>query len=87
VEVYIFLPLLGIFPPHDSDLAMMPGWSLVGTVTIRPPGDSQIYTLNVTGVPPANEYTVAVRLKEGEFGPEPGKDRNVSISWVKLSTR
>lgn len=84
VEIYVRAPGSPASPPsHDSDLAAAPGWILVGVVTIMPPGNPQVYSLNVS-IPPATEYSVAVRLSDGELGPDPGKDRNVTIDWIKL---
>jgi len=83
VEVYVQAGA-ALPPPHDADLAGQPGWTLVGTVTINDP-NWKTYTLNVSPpLPGATSYTIGLRLKEGEIGPEPGKDRNVYVAWIKI---
>jgi virginiamycin B lyase len=83
VEVYIQAGA-ALPPPHDADLPGQPGWTLVGTVTIDNP-NWKTYTLSVSPpLPWANAYTIGIRLKEGEIGPEPGADRNVYVAWLKI---
>jgi len=74
---------------HDVAINSDPNWLLIGTVTIYPPGNWQIYPLNVPesvkqALGSRSEYHVAISLQEGEVGPDPETDRNVDVAWLKL---
>ena len=88
VEVYIKYRGLRVAPQHDRAPSKKL-WMLAGNVVIDQPG-WKVYNVNVPTTPhqppTPEEYLVAVYLKEGGFGPEPGKDRNASIAWVKVYT-
>ncbi len=83
VEVYLFAGGTSSLV-HDGNPMTAPGWVKVGSLTIYPPGTWRIYEFTLAAPFTATEYLLAVRLVEGERGPEAGKDRNVHIAWVQL---
>ena len=88
VEVYVKKSGLKVAPQHDRRPSKRL-WTLAGTVVIDQP-DWKVYRVDVPTVPSPpptpDEHLVAVYLKDGEKGPESGKDRNVFVSWVKIYT-
>jgi len=89
VDVYVWSGTGMPTVSHDKDIALDPAWLLIGEVTILPPGDWKVYKLNVPGtviqkLGPRSEFYITIRLVEGEIGPDPGKDRNVNIAWIKI---
>lgn len=87
VEVYVNNPVGRLVPySHEALPPAIWMWKLAGMVKIDQPS-WKIYSIAVpTPSGTSTDHFVAVHLKEGEIGPEAGKDRNVYISWVKIST-